>query len=249
MKALADMNISTVHAVKTARHYRIEGRLNDSELDIIKARLLVNPIIQHTVDETPGAFPASPTYEYKLKHIDLLSANEEQLAQTGRDYSLSKQEIAAVKDYYVKLERNPTDAEMETLGQTWSEHCVHKTFKAKLDFEGQTIDNLLKSTVMKATKELSPPWCLSVFRDNAGVIDFDGDWAVCFKVETPNHPSAIEPYGGAATGVGGGVRDVMGTGWEPNPSPIRMCSASGCRTWISTACRRECCTRSAYLKA
>ena len=71
------------------------------------------------------------------------------------------------------------------------------------EFNGSVIDNLLKSTIIKATKELNKPWCLSVFEDNAGVIDFDGDQALAFKVETHNHPSAIEPFGGAATGLGG----------------------------------------------
>jgi phosphoribosylformylglycinamidine synthase II len=217
MKAITAMGITTVRAAKTAQRYRLEGALNSGELDIICARLLVNPIIQHIVKQTPTAFPESPKYIFKMRHIDLLGATEEQLAQIGRDYSLNRQELAAVKAYYSALERNPTDAELETLGQTWSEHCVHKTFKARFDFEGNSIDNLLKSTIMRATKELSPPWCLSVFKDNAGVIDFDGDWAVCFKVETHNHPSAIEPYGGAATGVGGVVRDVMGTGLGAKP--------------------------------
>ncbi|GAJ16006.1 unnamed protein product, partial [marine sediment metagenome] len=110
-----------------------------------------------------------------------------------------------------------TDVEMETLAQTWSEHCVHKTFKGKIKFGQTTVDNLLKSTIMKATKELDKPWCLSVFSDNAGVIDFDGRYALCFKVETHNHPSAIEPYGGAATGIGGVVRDPLGTGMGAKP--------------------------------
>jgi len=217
MQALSNMGISTIRATKTAQRYRIEGTLTQDELDLITARLLVNPIIQHVVSETPSAFPQSPSYIYKLKHIDLLNADETQLAQIGRDYALNKDELAAIIVHYKSIGRNPTDAEMETLGQTWSEHCVHKTFKARFNFEGQVIDNLLKSTVMRATKELAPPWCLSVFRDNAGVIAFDDDWAVCFKVETHNHPSAIEPYGGAATGVGGVVRDVMGTGLGAKP--------------------------------
>jgi len=75
----------------------------------------------------------------------------------------------------------------------------------------------LKNTIMKATRELDKPWCLSVFRDNAGVIDFDGRRALCFKVETHNHPSALEPYGGAATGIGGVVRDPLGTGLGARP--------------------------------
>ena len=70
---------------------------------------------------------------------------------------------------------------------------------------------------MKATEELNKPWCLSVFEDNAGVIDFDGRWALCFKVETHNHPSAVEPYGGASTGLGGVVRDILGTGLSAKP--------------------------------
>ncbi len=217
MLALADMCIATVRAAKTAQHYKISGALNSTELDIIKARLLVNPIIQRVVSKTPESFPEAPRYIFKLRHIDILAADAETLAKIGRDYSLSPSEMAAVKAYYAGLERNPTDAELETLGQTWSEHCVHKTFRALFNFDGVKLDNLLKTTIMKATRELSPPWCLSVFKDNAGVIDFDGDWAVCFKVETHNHPSAIEPYGGAATGVGGVVRDVMGTGLGAKP--------------------------------
>jgi phosphoribosylformylglycinamidine synthase subunit PurSL len=217
MVALSDLGITTIRAAKTAQHYKISGTLERSELDTIKARLLVNPIIQRVVSQTPASFPEAPKYVFKMKHIDILGADVDTLARIGRDYSLSAAEMAAVKSYYAGLERNPTDAELETLGQTWSEHCVHKTFKALLDFDGVKLDNLLKTTIMKATKELSPPWCLSVFKDNAGVIDFDGDWAVCFKVETHNHPSAIEPYGGAATGVGGVVRDVMGTGLGAKP--------------------------------
>ena len=217
MKALSDMHITSVRAARTAQRYHIKGQFEPGELDTVCARLLVNPIIQRVVKQTPAAFPESPRYTFKLNHVDLLGATGEDLLRIGRDYSLNKSEIAAVKGYYAALERNPTDAEMETLGQTWSEHCVHKTFRGNFDFEGQIINNLLKSTIMKATRELSPPWCLSVFKDNAGVIDFDGDWAVCFKVETHNHPSAIEPYGGAATGLGGVVRDVMGTGLGAKP--------------------------------
>ena len=120
-------------------------------------------------------------------------------------------------DYFQKDGRDPIDVELETLAQTWSEHCVHKTFKAKFNYDGMTIDNLLKSTIIKATRDLNKPWCLSVFEDNAGVIEFDNHWALCFKVETHNHPSAVEPYGGASTGIGGVIRDPMGTGLGAKP--------------------------------
>jgi len=79
------------------------------------------------------------------------------------------------------------------------------------------INNLLKSTIMKVTKELNKPWCVSVFKDNSGVIRFDDKYNVCFKVETHNHPSALEPFGGANTGIGGVIRDPMGTGLGAKP--------------------------------
>src|SRR5205085_586215 len=114
------------------------------------------------------------------------------------------------------------DVELETLAQTWSEHCSHKTLKGKIDFDGRSFGNLLKETIFAATQEirrrLGPDdWCVSVFEDNAGVVRFDDQYHVCFKVETHNHPSAIEPYGGANTGLGGVIRDVLGTGLGAKP--------------------------------
>jgi len=80
------------------------------------------------------------------------------------------------------------------------------------------IDNLLGSTIMKVTRELNKPWCVSVFHDNSGVIKFDEKYNVCFKVETHNHPSALEPFGGANTGVGGVIRDPLGQASAQNLS-------------------------------
>ncbi|NOZ20236.1 MAG: phosphoribosylformylglycinamidine synthase subunit PurL, partial [Planctomycetes bacterium] len=82
---------------------------------------------------------------------------------------------------------------------------------------GEKIDNLLKTTIARVTEELDKPWCVSVFKDNAGIIRFDETYDICFKVETHNHPSAIEPYGGAATGTGGVIRDPLGTGLGAKP--------------------------------
>jgi phosphoribosylformylglycinamidine synthase len=214
-KAVLDLGIANIRAVKTARRYLIQGRLKEGQMETICSRLLVNPIIQHVVQKEPVAFPESPRYSFKLEHVDLLGTDN--AGKIGRQFCFSGDELGAITAYFTEQGRNPTDAELETLAQTWSEHCVHKTFKGRINFNGQVIDNLLKSTVMKATAELNLPWCLSVFEDNAGVIDFDGQWALCFKVETHNHPSAIEPYGGAATGVGGVVRDILGTGLSAKP--------------------------------
>jgi phosphoribosylformylglycinamidine synthase len=217
MKAVLDLGIKSIRAIKTTKRYIIKGRLEKKQLEIISNRLLVNPIIQHIIDEEPIAFPESPQYIYKLGHINLLGVDENKFEAIARNFGFSSNELEVITNFFTKLGRNPTDAEMETLAQTWSEHCVHKTFKSKIQYNGAVIENLIKNTIMKATKELDKPWCLSVFKDNAGVIDFDGEWALCFKVETHNHPSAIEPYGGASTGVGGVVRDVMGTGLGAKP--------------------------------
>lgn len=214
LKAILDLGIGTVRAVKTSKKYHIKGKLNQRQLELICNRLLVNPIIQHVVEQENYGFPESPQYKFKLEEINILGANKKELL---KQFGFTAAELEAVISYFRQQGRKPTDAELETLAQTWSEHCVHKTFRGKIKFGDTTIDNLLKSTIMKATRELNKPWCLSVFVDNAGVIDFDGKWALCFKVETHNHPSALEPYGGAATGIGGVIRDPLGTGLGAKP--------------------------------
>ncbi len=209
IKALKDLGVAGVRGVKTAKRYLIEGQLDKPQLDAICSKLLVNPIIQHVVKQEPVGFPENPQYKFALKEVDSKEA--------GQQFGFTEDELQAILAYFQKQGRKPTDAELETLAQTWSEHCVHKTFKSRIKFGEKIIDNLIKNTIMKVTEELGKPWCLSVFVDNAGVIDFDGRWALCFKVETHNHPSAIEPYGGAATGIGGVVRDPLGTGLGAKP--------------------------------
>jgi phosphoribosylformylglycinamidine synthase subunit PurSL len=142
--------------------------------------------------------------------------------------SLPLQDLEAVCDHYVAQDRDPTDVELETIAQTWSEHCAHRTFKAMILHRepGEPdvhIQGLLKSTIMAATDEVNRPWVLSAFRDNAGVIAFDRDHEISFKVETHNHPSALEPFGGANTGVGGVVRDVLGVSAEPIANTDVLC--------------------------
>ncbi len=156
--------------------------------------------------------------------VPLATATDSQLLDISRKglLSLSLQEMKAIQAYFKKQGRDPFDAELETLAQTWSEHCKHKTFSGIIEYEedgrgSRVYDNLLKSTIMRATQELDKPWCWSTFRDNAGVIAFDEEWGVAFKVETHNHPSALEPYGGAGTGIGGVIRDIMGVGLGAKP--------------------------------
>ena len=134
--------------------------------------------------------------------------------------ALNLAEMCAIRDYFAAAGRQPTDLELETLAQTWSEHCVHKTFRALVEARRPdgtitTIDGLLRSYIRAATTAVAKPWVRSAFVDNAGIIDFDDDYEVSFKVETHNHPSALEPFGGANTGVGGVVRDIIGVSARP----------------------------------
>ncbi|MDP6501954.1 MAG: phosphoribosylformylglycinamidine synthase, partial [Dehalococcoidales bacterium] len=179
--------MGNIRVVKTAKRYLIKGQLDEPQFEAICDRLLVNPIIQHVVSEELARFPENPQYKFALNQVNILEVTETELGKVRQQFGFSDDEFQAIITYFRKQGRNPTDVELETLTQTWSEHCVHKTFKGRIKFGGITIDNLLKSTIMKVTKELNKPWCLSVFMDNAGVIDFDGRWALCFKVETHNH--------------------------------------------------------------
>jgi phosphoribosylformylglycinamidine synthase len=154
---------------------------------------------------------------FPVFEVNLFEATDGQLLEISRELGigLSLQEMKAVKDYFRKKGRNPTDVELQTIGQTWSEHCFHKTFKGKIKINGKEIDSLFKTYITKATQEINSRWCFSVFEDNAGIIRFEKGHGIAVKVETHNHPSAIEPFGGAATGVGGVIRDILGVWADP----------------------------------
>jgi phosphoribosylformylglycinamidine synthase len=217
-KAIRDLGIATITSVKTARKYSLRGDISEESLQSICDKLLVNSLIQHVVTKRETVALPSITYKFVLTTVALLSLDDDGLIELSKDRLwLNLSEMRRIRDYFSRLGRNPTDVELETLAQTWSEHCIHKTFKSRIKLGRLVVDNLLKSTVMRVTEELKKPWCLSVFRDNAGVIDFDGRYSICFKVETHNHPSALEPYGGAATGIGGVIRDILGTGLGAKP--------------------------------
>ena len=223
MAAIDDMG-RKCSTVRTARKYILFGQISEKQLKKIIRRLsndCIEVVIVGTETEPPS--PHLEPYKLKLKTIDITKLNGQQLVELSKkmDLFLNLTEMQTIQNYYKTLSREPTDVELESLAQTWSEHCVHKTFKSSIDFDfnGQKIhfDNLIKETIFKATKQLNKPWCISVFKDNAGVIEFDDTDAVCFKVETHNHPSALDPYGGAATGIGGVLRDPMGTGLGAKP--------------------------------
>ena len=224
MAAIADMG-GKANNVRTARKYVLLGDITPKQTDLIARKILANDCIEVFLvgNETEPPSPHLKPYELKITHWPIRELDDEGLVALSkkRDLFLNLVEMQTIQKYYRELDREPTDIELETLAQTWSEHCVHKTLKSSVDMsvDGKHIhfDNLLKDTVFKATKELNKKWCISVFSDNAGVVEFDDDSAVCFKVETHNRPSALDPYGGATTGIGGVIRDPMGTGLGARP--------------------------------
>ena len=160
----------------------------------------------------------------KINEFQILNANDTELMRISQEgtLSLNLNEMKTIQSHFAALQRNPTDVELETIAQTWSEHCVHKTFKSLIRYtehgkETELIDGLFPTYIQRATEEIDKPWCVSVFSDNAGIIEFDEKYNLVFKVETHNHPSAIEPYGGAGTGIGGVIRDSLGTGLGAKP--------------------------------
>jgi len=224
-RAVREMGYELTSA-RTARRYELLGALSREDQQSVARKLLANEVIEeiHFAAYTPPGITAPP-YELQIREVpirDLDDTGLEDLSRQG-DLFLDLTEMKAVQEYYRRIGREPRDVELETIAQTWSEHCVHKTFRSDVevvDAQGQCVErveNLIASTVFAATEKLAKPWCISVFEDNAGVIEFDETRAVCFKVETHNHPSAIEPYGGAATGIGGVIRDPLGTGLGSRP--------------------------------
>jgi phosphoribosylformylglycinamidine synthase II len=237
IKGIKDLGLS-VRSVKTAKRFLVAGLLTVEQVEEIANKVLANKIIEDVFINKNNLFYEDKNetvdYHFHKNTLDILNVDDEQLlsiSQRGQLY-LTIQEMKAVQKHFSTLGRNPTDVELETIAQTWSEHCMHKTFKGIIDYDGERIDNLLTNTVMKATAELNKSWCVSVFKDNAGIIEFDENYNICFKVETHNHPSAIEPYGGANTGIGGVIRDTLGTGLGAKPilntdvfcfGPLDMC--------------------------
>ncbi|MDZ4861000.1 MAG: AIR synthase-related protein [Candidatus Hydrogenedentes bacterium] len=154
------------------------------------------------------------------------------LVSLSRDRMLALDlgEMLAIQTYYRKpdvrerrasdgLPLDPTDIELEILAQTWSEHCKHKIFNAEIEYTDESgttrlIDGLFKNYVKATTDEVAKrvDWLVSVFHDNAGIIKFDEHWNFALKAETHNSPSALDPYGGAITGIVGVNRDVLGAG-------------------------------------
>lgn len=234
-KALSQQDLN-VTAVATCRKYWLTGELTDAEHSRVSSKVIANDAIEYIISGPLQLTDLSVGGDYKFQlgtvAIRSMDSDEElmKLSAEGQLY-LQLAEMQTIRDYFKSLDRDPTDIELETVAQTWSEHCSHKTLAGRIHYvetqDGETVreiqfDNMLKETVFAATVQIrenlgDDDWCVSVFKDNAGIVTFDKNQDVCIKVETHNHPSAIEPYGGANTGLGGVIRDPMGTGLGARP--------------------------------
>ena len=227
--ALVDMGLG-VTAVRTCQKYTFNADASQTDLERAATRVLSNDAIQQVVwgPLHLDSLALGSEYKFQLVTVPIRSLDDaglQRLSREGQLY-LSLVEMQTIQRHFVEQGRDSTDAELETIAQTWSEHCSHKTLRGRVRYRDengeQQFENLLKETVFAATSEIrrrlgDDDWCVSVFQDNAGVVKFDERQHVCIKVETHNHPSALEPYGGANTGLGGVIRDPMGTGMGAKP--------------------------------
>jgi phosphoribosylformylglycinamidine synthase len=271
----ARLGVGGLRAVKTLRRYALI-RPED-------AAGLTNDLIQAVLTYAPGtgATERRAWYEHLLHapalaepyiaHVPLNDADDEELLRISQRgvLALDLAEMQAVQRYFRRAEREPSDGELETIAQTWSEHCSHKTFKGRVRYQGLgardlglgsldptlysalhlleqgevQVDSLIKTFLMAATEHVlagtdpnpkskigypegvnpKSGWVLSAFVDNAGIVAFTDEYELSFKVETHNHPSALEPFGGANTGVGGVVRDVLGVSAQPIANTDVLC--------------------------
>ena len=228
-------------AVYSSRQYLISGKgLARENVEKIAKDLLANILIQRWSIFDCGEYArgwagigvpqVSLVHEPNIAKIDLNVPDEELIKiSKERKLALNISEMRKIRDYFcdpenaaarreIGLDERATDAELEALGQSWSEHCKHKIFNAIITYKenGETvqIDGLFGSYIKKSTEELQKKinWIASAFWDNSGVMRFNDDWLIGIKCETHNSPSNEEPYGGALTGIVGVYRDPMGTG-------------------------------------
>ncbi len=241
------IDVDGLERAATGQRFIAHGDLDQDDLHTLAKRLLANDVIQrYTLGPIEPVFPhpAESSGEVEVFPIRDLNSDQLLLLSRNRRAALDLNEMQAIQAYYRSIDRDSTDVEFETIAQTWSEHCVHKTFKALVNWStGQSVigesvtgqpvnqlpvnqspvDGILKTYLRAATDRINAPWVRSAFVDNAGIIDFDDDYEVSFKVETHNHPSAIEPFGGANTGVGGVIRDVLGVSAKPIAATDVLC--------------------------
>jgi len=207
-----------VEAAATGRRYEIHGDLTGPELDRLVGRLLANPVIERwATGEIAAPFDTAEPALVPAVTIAVRDLGPDELAALNADRGmyLDPAELLALQAHFTAEDRDPTDVELETIAQTWSEHCAHKTFRARIvTTAGAELTPLLKR-LRDTTDLIDAPFVKSSFVGNAGIVRFQAGRTLALKAETHNHPSAIEPFGGANTGVGGVIRDIIGAAHHP----------------------------------
>lgn len=230
--------------VYSSRIFFLSGDLKEKDVEDIAGNLH-NPLIQRAHIKSSGKFkrekgmdlviPKVKLKPGKVDEVELMIPDEE-LALLGKagvpenpkkpngarrgPLGMGIDELKAMRNYFHNTaKRNPTDVEVEALAQTWSEHCKHTIFANPMD---DILEGLYKKYIKGATEKIrkqkgKDDFCVSVFTDNSGVIKFDEDTYISHKVETHNSPSALDPFGGAVTGIVGVNRDTLGTGLGAKP--------------------------------
>lgn len=210
LKSAKDLKVKILAADSSTEYYFF-GKINVEEInEFINRERLYNPLIEYIVEKEPKTLIIEGEVG-ATNIVPIRNCSDQDLMDLSKDkLFLNLEEMRVIQDYFIKIKRDPTDLELETLAQTWSEHCAHKTFKANLIIDGKKKMPLIERIRKEALKH--PKNIVSAFSDNSGVMKFYDGYSICGKVETHNSPSAIEPYGGAMTGSGGVFRDVLGTG-------------------------------------
>ncbi len=219
--AASQLHIELSHAA-TARRIEFDAGVDAEVADEVVRRVVANAVIErwgHGLIDPPmidADGPVAPPEMITIRGLDdtgLTALNAE------RALYLDLEELRVIRDEYERLGRDITDVEIETLAQTWSEHCAHKTFRAIVDTtggpDGPTTITPLMAQLRACTESIDAEFVRSAFVGNAGVIEFTPGTTIALKAETHNHPSAVEPFGGANTGVGGVIRDVLGIAHRP----------------------------------
>ena len=206
-----------VKAVATGRRYEIHGPVSADGVEMLTRRLLANSVVERWaindfVDPPIGVLASVPD---AVRRISLGDDAALDALNRERAMALDAEELRVIRDHFLTLGRDPSDVELEMIAQTWSEHCAHKTFRARLfNEQGNEVQSLL-GRIKEATEKINAEYVISAFVGNAGIISYDGEHTLALKCETHNHPSAVEPFGGANTGVGGVIRDILGAAHDP----------------------------------
>ncbi len=228
-------------AVYTSHLFLVCGNLTPSTLQKL-ASTMANPLVNRVIIRTrpeygvKGMEPVVPSvclHELPTAETVDLDLDDRELALLGKEgiidrltgqrrgpLALDLAQLNVIRDYFHINGRKPTDVEIESLAQTWSEHCKHTIFASAMDDD--VPEGLYKTYIQAATNTIrkdkgDKDICVTVFTDNSGSIIFDDQYLVTHKVETHNSPSALDPFGGALTGIVGVNRDTIGFGLGAKP--------------------------------